>query len=89
MCDACQRRKELEFVASLGDVEQPSGPFEFTSVDLTGPYMLTPRKNKYLLNFIYHFTKYVWLYQSATRVLKRVQGFTQSKSLPDTLHVQS
>jgi len=60
MCNACQRRKEgREFVAPLGDVDQPSAPFEVTSMDITGPYVLTPRKNKYLLTFIDHFTKNV------------------------------
>jgi len=28
-------------------------------MDITGPHVLTPRKNKYLLTFIDHFTKYV------------------------------
>jgi transposase InsO family protein len=46
-------------VAPLGDVDQPSAPFEVASLDITGPYVLTPRKNKYLLTFIDHFTKYV------------------------------
>jgi len=60
MCDACQIRKEgREFVLSQGDVDQPSAPFEVTSMDITGSYVLTPRKNKYLLTFIDHFTKYV------------------------------
>jgi len=60
MCDVCQRRKEeREFVAPLGDVDQPSAPFEITSMRITGPYVLTPRKNKYLLTFVTHFTKYV------------------------------
>jgi hypothetical protein len=27
-------------------------------MDLTGPYLVTPRKNKYQLTFIDHFTKY-------------------------------
>jgi transposase InsO family protein len=58
--DACQRRKEeREFVAPLGDVDQPSAPFEVTAMDITGPYVLTLRKNKYVLTFIDHFTKYV------------------------------
>ena len=58
--DACQRRKEeREFVAPLGDVDQPSAPVEVTSMDITGPYVLTPRKNKHLLTFIDHFTKKV------------------------------
>jgi len=29
------------------------------SLDITGPYFATPRKNKYLLTFIDHFTRYV------------------------------
>jgi len=28
-------------------------------MDITGPYCVTPRKNRYLLTFIDHFTKYV------------------------------
>ena len=48
-----------EFVAPLGDVDQPSAPFEVISMDITGPYVLTPRKNKYLFTFTYDFTKYV------------------------------
>ena len=27
-------------------------------MDITGPYVLTPQKNKYLLTFTDHFTKY-------------------------------
>jgi transposase InsO family protein len=60
MRDACQRSKEeREFVAPLGDVDQLSAPFGVTSMDITGPYVLTSRKNKNLLTFIDHFTKYV------------------------------
>jgi len=60
ICGSCQRRKEgREFVAPLGDVDQPSAPFEVTSLDITGQYVLKPRKHKYLLTFIDHFTKYV------------------------------
>ena len=59
-CDPCQRRKEgRKFVAPLGEVEEPTAPFLVTSLDVTGPYLITPRKNKYLLTFIDHFTKYV------------------------------
>jgi len=57
-CDSCQRRKEdHEFVAPLGKPEEPAGPFVLTSMDITGPYSQTERKNKYLLTFIDHFTK--------------------------------
>jgi len=58
--DACQRRKEnLEFIAPLGDPEMPVAPFQITSMDITGPYPLTPRRKKYILTFIDHFTKFV------------------------------
>jgi len=59
-CDSSQRRKkEREFVASLGKTEEPSPPYEVTSMDITGPYLVTPRKNMYLLTFIDHFSKWV------------------------------
>lgn len=57
-CDKCQRRKQgCEHTVPLGEVSQPTYPFEITSMDICGPYSLTPRKNKYLLTFIDHFTK--------------------------------
>jgi len=43
-------------------VEMPTTPFEVTSMDITGPYPVTPRGNKYLLTFNDHFTKYVEAY---------------------------
>ena len=56
----CQTRKgKHEFRAPLGAVEDLSEPFQVTSMDITGPYCVTPRKNRYLLTFIDHFTKYV------------------------------
>jgi len=59
-CDLCQRRKgNGEFVALLGEVEEPTATFLVTSLDITGPYVTTQRGNKYLLTFIDHFTKYV------------------------------
>jgi hypothetical protein len=58
-CDYCHRRKQgCEYTALLGDVRQPTYPFEITSMDICGPYPLTPRKHKYLLTFIDYFTKY-------------------------------
>jgi transposase InsO family protein len=59
-CDLCQRRKgNREFVAPLSEVGEPKAPFLVTSLDITGPYVTTPRGNRYLLTFIDHFTKYV------------------------------
>jgi hypothetical protein len=58
-CDNCHRRKQgREYIAPLGEVRQPTYPFEITSMDICGTYPLTPRKNKYLLTFIDHVTKY-------------------------------
>jgi len=58
-CDSCPRRKSTrKFIAPLGEVEEPTFPSPITSVDVTGPYPTTPRKNKYLLTSIDHFTKY-------------------------------
>jgi hypothetical protein len=62
-CDPNQRRKgSREFVAPLADVEEPMAPFELTSMDITGPYLQTPRGNRYLLIFVDHFSKYVEAY---------------------------
>jgi hypothetical protein len=42
-CDAWQRAKEdREFRAPLGEIEHLSAPFQVTSMDITGPYPLTP-----------------------------------------------
>jgi hypothetical protein len=58
-CDLCQRRKGgSEFRSPLGDVQEPTEPLQVTSMDITGPYSLTTRTNKYLLTFIDHVTKY-------------------------------
>ena len=44
--DPCQRLKEdREFAAPI-EVEDPTAPFKVTSVDITGRYLTTPRKNK-------------------------------------------
>jgi len=42
-------KKEREFVAPLGDVEQLSASLEINAMDITGPYLLTPQKS--LLTF--------------------------------------
>ena len=62
-CDSCQRKKEdREFVAPLGSVQEPTAPFEVTAMDVSGPYPVTPRGNKFLLTFIDHFSRYVEAY---------------------------
>jgi hypothetical protein len=49
-------------VAPLSGVDEPTDPFQVTSMDLIAPYCLTTRKNKYLLTFIDHFSKWVEAY---------------------------
>ena len=39
-------------------MEEPKAPFDVTSMDLTGPYLATTRKNMHLLTFIDHVAKY-------------------------------
>jgi len=44
--------------APLGDLGSLVAPFEITSMEITGPYTLTPRKNRYPLMFVDHISKY-------------------------------
>jgi hypothetical protein len=42
-CDSCQRRKgDREFVAPLGQIEEPVAHFAITAMDITGSYLQTP-----------------------------------------------
>jgi len=44
-CDKCQKRKgKQEFPAPLGEVQDPSEPFQVTSMDIRGPYCDLPGK---------------------------------------------
>jgi transposase InsO family protein len=62
-CDSCRRRKgDHKFTAPLGYVGNPTAPFQITSMDITGPYPVTPRKNRFLLTFVDHFSKYAEIY---------------------------
>jgi hypothetical protein len=45
-------------MAPPGDVREPNRRFEITAMDICGPFSLTPNKNRYLLTFICHFSKY-------------------------------
>jgi transposase InsO family protein len=57
-CDECQRSKRThEYRAPLSEVMEARFPFDFTSLDITGPYAETPRKNRYLLTFLDHFSR--------------------------------
>jgi transposase InsO family protein len=52
------KRGDRELRAPLGCLGEPQAPFEMVSMDITGPYPVTPRKNRYLLTFVDHFSKY-------------------------------
>jgi hypothetical protein len=52
-CDKCpNRRGKHEFRELLGEVEDPSEPLQVTSMDIKGPYCITPRKTPILLTFM-------------------------------------
>ena len=58
-CHECQRLKRRhEFKAPLGDVSEPTVPFELTAMDILGPFPITASKNRYLLTFMDHLTQY-------------------------------
>jgi len=62
-CESCQKRKEDgQFTAPLGSPELPERPFQITSMDITGPYPLTPRRNKNLPTIVNHFSKHAEAY---------------------------
>ena len=60
-CNACQRRKNpmKTLSAPLQKMPVPSRPFEFVSVDHTGPLPLSLSGNRYILVISCHFTKWV------------------------------
>jgi transposase InsO family protein len=58
-CQECQRLKPRhKFRAPLGDHAEPTRPFELTSMDILGPFPISPAKNRYLLTFMDHLTSY-------------------------------
>jgi hypothetical protein len=57
--DECQKIKQgHEYRAPLGEGRQPSYPFEISRMDICGPYLTSANKNRYILIFIDHLTKY-------------------------------
>jgi hypothetical protein len=42
----------------MGEVLEPSYPFQMTEMDICGPLPVTPYKNRYLLIFLDHLTHY-------------------------------
>jgi hypothetical protein len=58
----CESRAKMKGektpLAPLGESPETTGPMEMTSIDICGPYPVTRRKNRYMLTFICHFTRY-------------------------------
>jgi hypothetical protein len=54
-CNACQKGKGT---VNLGCLGEPQAPFVMVCMDITGPYPVTPMKNRYLRTFLDHFCKY-------------------------------
>jgi hypothetical protein len=50
--------REENLRAPLGDPDEPTEPFQISSIYITGPYPITHNENKYLLTSIDHFSKY-------------------------------
>ena len=58
-CHECQRLKPShEFKAPLGEIMEPTRPWELVAMDTCGPFPITVNKNRYLFTFIDHLTKY-------------------------------
>ena len=58
-CHTCQQTKPRhEFRAPMGDVSEPTSPFEVVGMDICGPFPKTENGNRYLLTFVDHLTHY-------------------------------
>jgi transposase InsO family protein len=58
-CASCAKMKGGRTPqAPLGELPETTGPMEITSIDICGPYPITRKRNKYLLTFTDHFTRY-------------------------------
>ena len=89
-CDLCKRRKGTrEFVAVLGKVQEPTAPFQVTAMDITGPYITTPRGNKYILTFIDHFQNKFKRFQLRIKLPKHAHESTRLKLSHDTARERS
>jgi hypothetical protein len=89
-CDPCQRRKSpRKQIAPLGEVDAPKRPFEITSMDITGPYPISHRKNKYLLTIMDKFTRYVEVYPISEQSAETADAFMPQKLSTDMASVQN
>jgi hypothetical protein len=77
--------------AAMGSLPEVTGPGQFVSVDITGPYETFKRGNRYLLTYIDHFTKWneavALPNQEAARIAKAIVTKIFSRhGVCDTLH---
>jgi hypothetical protein len=59
-CDSCRKRKNRrEFRAPMGNVHHPTYPFQYTHMDVIGPFPRSTSGDKYLLTFVDELTKFM------------------------------
>ena len=65
-CASCQRRETPKIPMGVPLKNQmASNPFQVLSVDFQGPYTISEARNKYILVFMDHFTK--WCETTSTK----------------------
>jgi cleavage and polyadenylation specificity factor subunit 1 len=58
-CDQCARLKiGRTTTAPMGSLPEAREPGEVASIDITGPYAISPKGNRYLLTYADHFSKW-------------------------------
>jgi hypothetical protein len=89
-CDPCQRRKSSrKQIAPLGEVDAPERTFEITSIDIRGPYPLTPRRTNIFLRLWTHSPDTWKCIQFQSRAPKSAHAFMPQKLSPDMASVQN
>jgi transposase InsO family protein len=71
--------KMTENLWPLGDVQEPSAPFEVCSMDVTGSFLLTPRETRFLLTIVDHFSRYVEAYPMPDQKAEKCEGISASQ----------
>ena len=89
-CDLCQKTTHAKHkqIAHLQPI-LPIRPLELVTSDIMGPLKETPRKNKYVLSIIDHFTKFVQLYAieniEAKTVAQQFVKYIASTGMPENI----
>ena len=72
-------------IAPLGELPETSGPMEMAPIDICGPYPITQKKNRYLLTYTDHFTRYPEAIPIPNQVQKPLPGLLSPKCSLDTV----